>query len=165
MGKKYFPLFISMEQKHILLVGAGSIALRRARGLLDFGAVLTVIAPEIRDEFRILQRQYGKDNLILMQREFLPGEIEAYDFALSATDSREVDSEVYRECKDKKIPVNIASDQRLCDFQFPALIEYDQIVIGVNSGGSDHKKVRNVSADIREVLNIGHRDEESCFSD
>lgn len=165
MREKYFPLFISMEQKKILLVGAGGIALRRAGGLLDFGAVLTVVAPKIRDEFHILQQQYGEDNLILVQREFVPGEIEGYDFVLSATDSREADFGVYRECRDKKVPVNIASDQSLCDFQFPALIEYDQVVIGVNSGGRDHKKVRNVSAGIREFLHVGRREEEPRFPD
>lgn len=152
MEKKYFPLFISMEQKHILLVGAGSIALRRARGLLGFGAIITVVAPEIRDEFRELQEQYGEENLVLIQREFAPGEIEGYDFVLSATDSREVDAGIYHECRAKEVPVNIASNQNLCDFQFPALIEYDHVVIGVNSGGSDHKKVRRISADIRELL-------------
>lgn len=152
MGKKYFPLFISMEQKQVLLVGAGNIALRRAKGLLRFGTILTVIAPKIREEFWSLQEQYGENNLILMQREFVPGEIEGYDFVLSATDSEEVDFAVYRECRDKKVPVNIASDQSLCDFQFPALIECDNVVVGVNSGGSDHKKVRSISADIRELL-------------
>lgn len=152
MEKKYFPLFISMEQKHILLVGAGRIALRRARGLLGFGAVLTVAAPKIRDEFRELQEQYGEENLILIRREFVSGGIDGYDFVLAATDSRETDFAVCRECRAKGVPVNIASDQKLCDFQFPALIESDDVVIGVNSGGSDHKKVRSISADIRELL-------------
>lgn len=152
MNKKYFPLFVSMEQKHILLVGAGNIALRRARGLLGFGAALTVIAPNIRDEFRYLQKQYGEENLTLIQRRFVPGEIAGYDLVLSATDSEFVDAGICSECREKKIPVNIASNQNLCDFYFPALIEHEDIVMGVCSGGSDHKKVRSISADLRELL-------------
>lgn len=152
MEKKYFPLFISMEQKHILLVGAGNIALRRAKGLLDFGAVLTVVAPKIREEFRELQQFFGEERLKLIRRDFAQGEIEGYDFVLAATDCEQADFLVYQECKGKKIPVNIASDKKLCDFCFPALIEYEDIVMGVCSGGSNHRKVRRISADIREML-------------
>ncbi len=152
MNKKYFPLFISMEQKRILFVGAGNIALRRAKGLLEFGAVVTVIAPDIHTEFYKLQKQYGEEKLSLICRSFIPGEIGNCDFVLSATDSRKTDRSVYTECREKKIPVNIASDRVLCDFQFPAIIEYDNIVIGVNSGGDDHRKVRDISAKIRGLL-------------
>lgn len=152
MDNRYFPIFIRMDQKQVLLIGAGNIALRRAKGLLNFGAVLTVIAPRIHPEFVELQKSYGEKSLKLVQREFMPGEIENFDFVLSATDDSQTDVCVCQECKEKKIPVNIASDQTLCDFQFPALIEQDNIVIGVNSGGSDHRKVRSISARIRELL-------------
>jgi siroheme synthase-like protein len=151
MEQKYFPLFISMEQKKVLLFGAGNIAIRRARGLLEFGATLTVIAPEISDGFFELKNQYA-EQIKLCRRTYNPGEIKEADIVLSATDDPTVDFSIYNECKEKKIPVNIASDQTLCDFQFPALITQDNLVIGVNSGGSDHHKVRKVSAVIRDIL-------------
>ena len=46
---KYFPLFVSLEEKEILVVGGGTIASRRIRALLPFGGRLTVIAPEVSD--------------------------------------------------------------------------------------------------------------------
>lgn len=152
MGERYFPLFISMEGKRVLLVGAGTIALRRAKGLLEFGAVLVVTAPEIRTEFYRLQSVYGMERLVLKKAVFSPESVAGMDFVLSATDAAEVDTEVYRVCRERRIPVNIASDQKLCDFQFPALIQHENLVIGVNSGGSDHKKVRQVSEKIREWI-------------
>ena len=152
MGNKYFPLFVNLEKKKILLIGAGNIALRRARGVLDFGAELTVVAPEIATEFFDLQDQYGKDCLVIVKHGFEPGSIDGFEFVLSATNDRDIDLAVYQECKEKGIPVNVASDQSLCDFYFPALVQEDNIVIGVSSGGDDHGKVRRVSAKIREWM-------------
>ena len=154
MEEKFFPVFISMKNRQIWLIGAGNIALRRAAGLLDFGAVLTVIAPEISAGFYELQRTCGEERLILEKKKFVPGSIPAEGllFVLSATDDRETDRAVYAECKEKGISVNIASDQTMCDFQFPALIQQENLVIGVNSGGRDHRKVRRISEKIRKWI-------------
>ena len=62
------------------------------------------------------------------------------------------DLEVCEECKKHHIWVNVASDEALCDFRFPALVEEDDIVAGINSCNNDHGKVREVSAKIREIL-------------
>ena len=155
----YFPLFIDMSGRRVRMIGAGAIALRRTKGLLDFGAIVTVTAPDIRKEFYELQETCGSNVLILEKKAFETGSISRghADFVLAATDDREVELAVYRECKEKKIPVNIASDQTLCDFQFPALIRQDGLVIGVNSGGGDHRKVRRASAGIREYLSSTER--------
>ena len=101
-----------------------------------------------------MQRTYGEDRLILEKKNFVPGSIPAEGllFVLSATDDRETDRSVYEECKEKGIPVNIASDQTMCDFQFPALIQQEDLVIGVNSGGRDHRKVRRISEKIRKWI-------------
>ena len=75
-----------------------------------------------------------------------------YELVLTATGDTQADREVWEECKKHRIWVNVASDQALCDFRFPALIEQEGIVAGVNSCDNDHGKVREVSAKIREAL-------------
>lgn len=147
----YFPLFVDLQDKPVALYGAGQIASRRLRGLLRFGARVTVTAPEISESVRELAQDYENQVQLNVQR-YQPDSISDAVLVLSATNDLETDRQIYAECRAKGIPVNIASDQSLCDFYFPALVEQDGIVAGISSGGADHKRVRQVSAAIREVL-------------
>ena len=133
-------------------VGAGNIALRRIESLLRFGADVTVAASEIRMEFLQLQQRYGRKRLELIRSPFMHGMTRGYELVLTATGDTQTDREVWEECKKHRIWVNVASDQALCDFRFPALIEQEGIVAGVNSCDNDHGKVREVSAKMREAL-------------
>ena len=54
----YFPLFIDLSQKNILVVGAGTIAARRIRTLCGFAGTITVCAPQMRPEIRELSEKY-----------------------------------------------------------------------------------------------------------
>ena len=152
MEHRYFPFFIDITGKKVLVAGAGSIALRRVSALLRFGAVITVVAPEMRDEFQILQQQYGTEYLHLEQKTCDPELVTGYDLVLTATDSPRIDRMIWESCKRHHVWINVASDQSLCDFRFPALAETEELVVGITSNSGDHKKVRSVSAQIREVL-------------
>lgn len=157
MGQKYFPFFVDISGYQVLVVGAGTIALRRTSALLRFGSRVTVVAPRIREEFQDLQAEYGEAQLRLWQKCFASGMTEGFDLVLSATDSRKTDHSVWEACKKHGIWVNVASDQSLCDFRFPALIEKEEIVAGVTSNDNDHRSVRSISAKIRETLETENR--------
>ena len=148
---RYFPLFWNLEGRKALLFGAGNIGCRRLERLLAFGASVTVVAPSICQSVLDLTKDYP-GRLKLERRPYQPGEISGVELVLSATDSPETDEKIYEECRAKHIPVNIAADQSKCDFYFPAIVEYDGLVIGVTSGGSDHRKVRRFSAWLRQTL-------------
>lgn len=147
---RYFPFFVDISHWNVLLYGAGTIAARRLRGLADYGAQVTVIAPEVSAEVTALAERYA--SVRLEERRYRSGEIENVRLVLSCTNDRETDRAIAQECREKHIPVNIASDQTLCDFFFPALVETEDITIGVCSGGTNHHKVREVSAGLREQL-------------
>lgn len=146
----YFPIFINMQNKECLLFGGGVIGARRAAGLLDFGARVTVVAPRIGPGIQKLMEAYP-ERLKIFREAYRPGEICA-DFVFSCTDDKETDLAIYRECKEKAIPVNIASDQSMCDFLFPALAKERNLVVGISSGGRDHKKVRQFAKRLREWM-------------
>lgn len=156
---RYFPLFIDLTGRKILLFGAGTIAARRLRGLVSFGAQVTVVAPEVSAAIQTIAEQF--EDVRVEQRRYQLGEIAEADFVLSCCDDQETDRLIYQECRSKGIPVNIASDRTLCDFYFPALIEQEELTIGVCSGGEDHTRVRQVSAQLRAVL----REEEDNADD
>lgn len=146
----YFPLFVSLSNKKILVFGAGRIAARRVAALLRYGAVVTVVAPQVRDEIRELQKN-SAGQLLVEQRAYCRSEIQEdhADYVLAVTDDWEVNRMICRECRHKEIPVNNASDSGQCDFYFPALIEQDGLVIGVTSTDGDHRKVAEFCKGLR----------------
>ncbi len=165
MGDKmnhYFPIFLNMEGKNIRVFGGGKIAARRVQALVEFGADVCVIAPQIAKELEDLAQiprkrkepenlaQYGQ--VTLSYRKYQPGELEEEDFVLAATDDEQVNHAIFQECRHKEIPVNVSSDKEKCDFYFPGIVRDGDITIGIASGGKDHKKVAETAAKIREWL-------------
>lgn len=145
----YFPLFINLTGKKVLIFGGGTIATRRALSLLEFGARIEIIAPKISSELLGLEKTRSA---VIHKREYIPDEIKDNFLVLGATDNEKVNLEIYEECKKKKIIVNIASDQSKCDFFFPGIIKEEYLVIGVSASGKDHKKAKEVTNKIRDFI-------------
>lgn len=136
----------------MLVVGAGAIAARRATVLAEFGARVTVVAPEAGSGVRELaeagrlvwkRHVFGAQDLEELNQSFL---------VIAATSDPAVNDHIVRLCHERHIPVNHAGDQSQCDFQFPAIVRNDPVVIGVNAGGKDHGLVKRVAAGLREWI-------------
>ena len=147
-NRLFFPLFVDLNGKRILVVGAGKIAARRIRTLLPFGPELTVVAPEALPEVEDLARE-GK--LTLVSRAFAEADVEGAALVLSAAGD-ETDKAVTAACRARGIPVNAASDIDLDDFYVPGIARRDNIVVGITASGTDHKAARQVSEAVRELL-------------
>lgn len=165
MGRKmstYFPIFLNMQGKNIRVFGGGKIATRRALILLEFGADVCVVAPEIAKELEDLAQISGKrkepedlaqqGQITLSYRKYQPGELTEEDFVFAATDNEQVNHAIFQECRHKEIPVNVSSDKEKCDFYFPGIVRDGDVTIGIASGGRDHKKVAEAAAKIREWI-------------
>ena len=148
-NRLFFPIFLDLTGKRILVVGAGRIATRRIRTLLPFGAALTVVASEPSDEVAALARE---GRLTLHERPFEEADLEGAVIVLSAA-GEETDKAVAAACRARGIPVNASSDIRLDDFYFPGIARRDNIVIGITASGTDHKAAHAVSQAVREFLN------------
>ncbi len=134
---RQFPMFVDISGRKVVVYGAGKIAARRVETLLLFGPCLTVAAPEASDTVLLAARE---GRLVYRQERYLPGSIpgDAF-FVLAATNDSSVNEAIYQECKEKGILANVCSDRRLCDFQFPGVAVKEELVIGVNGGGSAHR--------------------------
>lgn len=146
----YFPLFFDMQGKNVCVFGGGKIATRRVEILLEFGANVHVISPDMTEELEKLAG--GQKRLLLDYRRYDSGEIAKADIVLAATNDGYVNTEIYEECRRKQIPVNVASDKEKCDFYFPAVIREGGLVIGLTSGGEDHRKVAGAAEEIRKLF-------------
>lgn len=144
----YFPLFIDLSDKEVVVVGAGNIAARRIQTLCGFTEKITVIAPEASGAVLEMARRGA---VRLLSRPFREGELSPKTYlTLAATDSAEVNRAVYRECREKGILVNVCSDRTLCDFYFPGIVQQENLVVGVTACGTDHGLARRATEGIRQ---------------
>lgn len=140
-----FPMFVDIENKNILVVGAGKIGCRRIKTLLMFGADITVISENIA-EAQLIER------VIFLKRKFEKKDIDNRFFVIAATNDRKVNNEVSKLCREKNIPVSVADSAEESTFFFPAVCVNDNICVGIVSDGSHHELVRETAKEIRGNL-------------
>ena len=97
-NKRYFPLYVDLSDKNIVVVGGGTIAPRRVKALLLFTRNITVIAPKMTADLWEL----GKLGKIQIQ----PRPVKKSDFSmaymvLAVTNNSELNEEIYRICKEE----------------------------------------------------------------
>ncbi len=148
-GKPYFPLFVDLSEKRIYVIGAGTIAKRRIRSLVDFTNHLTVIAKEVNPELLSME---AEGQIRILKKRLELDDIKDADLVIAATNDHMLNDAVYQYCKENAILVNVCSNKDKCDFYFPGLIHTDEIVIGVTANGTNHKKARIVTESIREII-------------
>ena len=138
-----FPLFIDLDGKAAVVVGGGAIGMRRAAVLRDFGAAVTVVAPEIREE---------PEGVACFLRAYQPGDLSGAFLAVAATNDRAVNHAVYEEASRLGIPVNVCDCPAECGFFFPAVCQGEGLVAGVVGDGSDHRRTAQAAKAIRKTL-------------
>ncbi|WP_294386873.1 bifunctional precorrin-2 dehydrogenase/sirohydrochlorin ferrochelatase [uncultured Ruminococcus sp.] len=124
----YFPFYIDIENKNILVVGGGTVALRKIEKLLPFKPSITVVSPKISTEILRL-------NVNTINREFADGDLENVFCVISATDNEQVNAHIFDLCSAKNILVNTVDDKEKCGFIFPALVQKNSVTVGITTSG------------------------------
>lgn len=147
----FFPLFVDISQIRTIVVGGGAVAERRIKVLGQFGAQITVIAPQITEE---LQKLAGYGQLRWLKRSYRSGDFEdpQIGLAIVATDQREVNRQAGKEAKLAGIPVSVADCKEESTFYFPGIAKKDEMVIGITASGQNHKKAARITQKIRDLL-------------
>lgn len=145
----YFPMFVDLSQKKITIIGAGNIARRRVSTLVMFTQNLLVVAPEIDKDIELMSKQY---KFMISVKEYEIKDILESYIVIASTNNLSLNNIIYRDCKDLGILVNVCSDKTKCDFYFPAIVQKDDVTIGITSGGQNHKLVRETANEIRNLF-------------
>ncbi len=141
----YFPLNLYLKNKSCLIIGGGSVALRKAILLSKTDAKINVVSPQIKAELLSLVRQ---SNGTYLDHEFETNDIKDYFLVIAATNNYDVNEKVSEEARKKNILVNVVDTPELCDFIFPAIIDRDPLVVSVSSSGSSPVLARKVRSNI-----------------
>jgi siroheme synthase-like protein len=137
----HYPIFLDLKDRPVLVVGAGKVALRKVRGLLDAGARVTVVAPECKGEFEDLPVR-------LVRRRFRTTDLGDCALVFAATDDRLTNHRIGIAAKGKRIFANIADSPGECDFIVPARLEHNGVQFAIATGGRNPR----LSAHVKQKL-------------
>lgn len=128
-----YPVMLDLTGRDALVVGGGVVGARRALGLLDAAARVTLVAPEVTPELADLALD---GRIVWHQRTFDPADIAEKTLVFAATGVEAVDSEVVSAARAAGVLANAADDLARCDFHVPAVARRGDIVIAVGTGGA-----------------------------
>ncbi|SFV57033.1 Siroheme synthase / Precorrin-2 oxidase / Sirohydrochlorin ferrochelatase [hydrothermal vent metagenome] len=128
----YFPAFIKLDNKKILIVGGGKIAGEKLQKLLDFTDDITLIASEFLAETMQLA---SKHSLQTLKKSYKEGDIDGFDIVIVTVDDIEVQKSIYKECQAKRILCNSVDSVAYCDFIFPSYTKKGDLTIAYSTSG------------------------------
>lgn len=166
MEYPYFPMFVSLKGQKTLVAGAGAVAARRVKTLAEFGACVTVAAPECCEDFLKVLEAYGGSGeepgtVVWRRRAFQESDLDGMGLVLAAAGDPKVNGRIAELCRERGIPVNDGSRKERSDFYFPGIAKDGELVIGVTASGRDHRLAREITETLRQWLADRRRQKEA----
>lgn len=147
---RHLPLFASLRGRRCLIVGAGIVAERRARLLLEAGALPTLRAPHFSPGVEALAA--AEPTITLERAEFDDRAVDDFWLVIAATNVREVNARVAAAAERARRFCNVVDDAELSSFIMPAIVDRDPVTIAISSGGHSPVVTRHVKGIIESLL-------------
>lgn len=147
----YFPIFVSLEHKKCVVIGGGTIAVRRVRTLIKFCGHITVISPSVCPE---MENVIKENKITYYSRHYQPGDGKDAFLLAACTNDREVNHQAGEEARASGAFVSVADCKEECNFLFPGIAAEEEsgAVIGVCASGKNHSLAKKLTGQCRELL-------------
>lgn len=143
------PVFLRLEGRRCLVVGAGTVALSKVESLRGAGAKITVVAPAAVARIRELGEQ---GSLLWHARSFAPPDLDDVFLVIAATNSSEVNHAVYEEALRRNVICNAVDDPPNCDFYFGSVVSRGDLQIAVSTAGESPALAQRLRREIDAQL-------------
>jgi len=145
----FFPAYFNLNNKKILLVGGGYIALEKLEKLVDFTKEITVISKLFSDDFSTFAK---KHHIEMQERLYVKGDIEGFDIVVVATDTIPLHKEIFEESRSSRVLVNSVDDTAYCDFIFPSYVKRGDLTISISTSGASPALAKRLRAYIEKLI-------------
>ena len=145
----YYPVSLNISGRKCVVVGGGQVALRKAKALLEHGADVEVISPDLCPE---LIQLAGSGELQVLAREYQPGDLKKAFVAIAATDDTEVNQRVVTEARKDAVLVNVVDDAENSDFIVPSCLRRGEVTIAVSTSGRSPALARKIRTRLEKEL-------------
>ena len=150
MANKFFPVSIDLNNKNVLVIGAGKIALRKIATLLNYNCNIIVITKEVLEE-KFLELEKNNKIKIFKNQEFEEKFLENIFLVVVATDNEVLNKNISQLCMNKNILVNNITSKNDMNVRFASIYEKDDIQIAISANGNPKKAVE-IKNKVKEIF-------------
>ncbi|WP_298879013.1 bifunctional precorrin-2 dehydrogenase/sirohydrochlorin ferrochelatase [uncultured Polaribacter sp.] len=146
-----YPIFLKTKQLEILIVGGGFVALEKLSFLLKSSpnSKVTMVAPFFRDETLEKVKDF---NVQLVHDEYKNIHLKNKDIVIATTDNVEVNIQVYKDCKERNVLVNVADNPPYCDFYMGGIVTKGNVKIAISTNGKSPTTAKRLRQFFEEVI-------------
>lgn len=145
----YYPIYLDIEERPVLIVGGGEVCTRKAETMLKYGGRVTIVSPAFTEEIE----QWASAGRVQLRRKWYDeSDLDGAAIVIASTDDRCVNARVARDCRRRKIPVNVVDVTHLCEFIVPAIIESGSIQVAISTGGKSPAVARTLKEDLKRLI-------------
>lgn len=150
----YFPAFLQLNDKKVLLVGGGDVALQKLEKLLDFTKNIKIVSLEINEK---IEKIIHENRLEIERRGYKEGDIKEFAIVVVAVDDIDLQAEIFEESKAYKCLCNAVDSVKYCDFIFPSYVKEEDLTIAISTSGASPAFAKYFKGVIKAVIpsNIG----------
>jgi precorrin-2 dehydrogenase/sirohydrochlorin ferrochelatase len=129
---KYYPVHLDINNRKVLVVGGGSVGTRKVKTLLDCGARVTVVSPEVSRQLRELA---ASGDIKLAERSYQSEDLNGVFVVIGATDDETLNQQISSDADRLNTLCNIADRPEVCNFILPSIVQRDDLVITISTSG------------------------------
>lgn len=129
----YYPIFINLKNKKVLVIGGGKVAFRKIKSLLHSNAKIDIIAKNINNEE--LSNLINTNKIKLINDHFSENIIDNYYFIIASTDDNKLNKHIFQCCEKRKKLCNVVDNKKFCSFIIPSIVDRNPLKIAISSSG------------------------------
>lgn len=142
---KYYPIFLRVAGRACLVIGGGTVAAQKVESLLNAGAAVTVISPELTPEIAALA---ATQRVMHHRRCYQSGDLHGFFLAYAATGEAQVQTAIAREAETAGVLLNVVDAPQLCTFIVPSVMHRGDLVIATSTSGTSPALARRIRRDL-----------------
>ncbi|QJA05982.1 bifunctional precorrin-2 dehydrogenase/sirohydrochlorin ferrochelatase [Thermosulfurimonas marina] len=144
---RYYPVFLKLEGRLCVVVGGGEVAERKVEALLEAGARVRVIAPEVTETLR---RWAEEGRVELEVRPYREGDLSGAWLVVAATDDPGVQEAVFREAEERGLFCNVVDKPEICSFIVPSVVRRGRLQLAISTSGASPAAARRIRERLEE---------------
>ena len=150
----WFPLFINLENKKVLVIGGGKIATKKIEKILEYGADITVVTENVVEEKLLKLENIKIENNQKIENDKAKIEklVKGYFLVIAATDNEELNENIANVCDSNGMLINNVSSKVKMNAMFGGIVKNDEFQIAISTSGKNCKRSRAMKSEIQKVL-------------
>lgn len=144
---KYYPIGLVLENKKCLVIGAGSVAERKVRRLLECGARVEVISTKITAGLKVLAKD---KKIVFKKRKVSLKDLKPGSLVVAATEDRKINAAVSSYCRKNNILINVVDSPKECNFILPSIVRRGALTISISTDGISPALARKIRQELEQ---------------